>query len=126
MSIGLANSRIETFRKRYHGANFLRLYRLNEDGESLTIIRNIVKGFYLGTNQDTSEGAAAFLLTIDKIYTPALTENELGLMYMVDLINPTSNFLRRYRLNTETLPVTSEWRYICQLHAAYTDEKGVI
>lgn len=126
MSIGLRNSTIETFRKRYHGNNQLRLYQLVNEGQNLNLLRILERGFFIGKNTDTSVGAMPFLLTIDSQYTPGLKETEIMKGWGVDLINPDTDSYRRYRFDSNDTPQNDESRFIIGMHAAFNDNKTVL
>lgn len=124
MSVGLRNSRIEIFRKRYHPGCTLKLYKLNPDGQALTLIEAVTTGFYLCPNTEGFEGAPGFTLTLDINYTVALSATEAGLVYMFDLVN-ASNVTQRYRTTSEGVPVIDDWRYIYGANAAFGDKRAV-
>lgn len=125
MSVGLRNTTIERFRKRFHPGLTLRLLALSPDAQELNALAMITKGYLITPNVDTAEGSPAFTLALDTRYTPTLTEEALKLSYMVELINVAANRQRRYRVDTDTLPQQDEWRYVVGLHAAYSDTKEV-
>lgn len=125
MSIGLRNSTIETFRKRFHPGLTLRLLALAADGQSLQGLISIARGFFVSPSPDTQEGAPSHLLTIDQRFTPALNESQVKFAYMIELVNATLDKQRRYRVDTDTLPQLDEDRYVLGLHGAFNDTRPV-
>lgn len=126
MSTGLRHTTIETFRKRQHGGSVLRLYKLNANGETISLIRELTKGFFLSVSPDTTEGAIPFVLTIDMPFSPSLTVSELAATHMVILYNASTAESKRYRIDTETVPQTGDSRYVFGVHAAYNDAKAIV
>lgn len=122
----LKYSQIEFMRKRTHGAQRLKLYRVADDNENLTLLQTLTKGFLITRNPDTQEGAPEHLMTIDMVYSPNLTAAILKKAFMVDLVEPTTNERQRYRLTTNTQPLLTHWRYVHGLHPAYNDDKAVV
>lgn len=122
----LKYSTIEFMRKRTHGEQFLKLYRVADDNENLTLLQTVTRGFLITRNPDTQEGAAEHLMTIDMVYSPSLTAAVLQQTYMVDLVEPSTNTWQRYRPTTETPPLLSQWRYVHGLHPAYNDKRAVV
>lgn len=122
----LKNSTIETFRKRFHGNSRLRLLALNDDGQTLAALGALERGFYVGRNADTQEGAQDYSLTVDTVYTPDLTSDLMRLTYMVDLYDPTDiSKYKRFRVDTDTPPNLLDWRYVLSLQWAHGDKKPV-
>lgn len=126
MSVGLRSSTIEVFRTRNHGNQILRLYKLSSDGQSLSTLYTLHRGFFIGSNVDIAEGASEFLLTIDIGYSQGLTETTLYKAAWVDLINPDTGKKRRFRMDTEGAPpLLDDYRYIFGLHGAFNDKKAI-
>lgn len=116
---------IETFRKRYHKAQVLRLYSVAEDGQSLSVIAELTKGFYLGRSTDVIEGAVPYALTIEQLYNPELTEAQIGQVFMLDLVNAVTENYRRYRTRTDVVPRTDGTRYVLETVPAFSDQRVV-
>jgi hypothetical protein len=128
MNAGLAASQIEFFRKRYHGDQMLRCLRLNADeGQTLTLIETLTRGFYISKNTDTSIGAIPYILTVDTRYTgEGLTEDEIYSIYAVDLVDQGTGKFRRYETDTNDPPQTAEWRYLIGVRAAFNNKKAIV
>lgn len=126
MSVGLRHSTIETFRKRYHAGCVLKLYALNADGQTLSLLRTVSAGFYLTPVQDTGEGAQPFQLVVDTNRTTLLDGTKMIKVFMCDLVNETSGVTQRYKADTDTQPMIDEWRYVLNLKAAFGDKRAVI
>jgi hypothetical protein len=126
-SVGLKSSTIEVFRTRNHGNKILRIYKFNADGETLSTLFTIHRGFFIGENAgDTTEGAAQFILTIDTGYSQGLTGVILGRASWVDLINPDTGDRQRFRMTTGNMPLLDDYRFIYGLHAAMNDTKAIL
>jgi hypothetical protein len=121
----LVNSTIEFMRKRYHGIAKLRLLALNADGESLTLLLTLTKGFLITRNVDTIEGAPSHSLTIDINRTANATEAIVQQIAYVELINESTGEARRFKAITNTAPLVEEWRYVLDLHPAFSDLKAI-
>ena len=126
MSVGLRNSTIETFRKRTHGDQVLVLYGLRPDGDTLSELFTLTKGFLIGRNSDTTEGAAPHILTVDTIYTANLTTADLDRSAYVALRNPRTGAEQRYATTTDTPPLVDDFRYVIGLHPRFNDAKEVV
>jgi len=127
MSVGLRSSTIEVFRTRNHGNNIVRLYKLNSDGNSLSTLYTLHRGFFIGSNTDTSQGAAEYVITIDIGYTQGLTAAILEMTSWLDLINPDDNKFQRFKKDVQgSPPLLDSYRFMYGLHAALNDKKLVV
>jgi hypothetical protein len=126
MSIGLVNSTIETFRKRAHGNDRLRIYRLNTGGQTLSLIAELTKGFFMSPNEMPHEGAARYTLAIDLPYTPALTKTNVLDTFMLDFVDPITSEKQRFQVNSNTPPTLEDWRFLVGVDAAFNDAKAVV
>lgn len=123
MGVGLRNSTIETFRRRSHGDSTLRLLVLSPDGQSLLQAREISKGFLIGRDYDSGIGAYTSILVIQTGLS-GCTHDEIIATSFVDLVHPTGTF-QRFKATTDTIPQTTDDRYVLNLNAAFSDRRVV-
>lgn len=110
-------------RKRRHGMDVLRLYRLGTDGDTLEHTHTLTQGFLITRDVETQEGSVTHTLTIDLYRLPNLTEAVLQGSHMVALANLTSGAEIRFRVKTNVSPSLERGRYVCSLSPAYNDAK---
>lgn len=125
MSLGLRNSTIERFRLRYHGNCILRFLRLADDGQSYTITATIEKGYFLSRLGESDLNGLDARLTVDLIYTPTVTGDDLNDSSFVDYVNPETQQFQRWRIRTDTPPQVDDWRYVLGLFSAFSDKRPV-
>jgi len=129
MSAGLKNSQIDRFRKRFHPNQQIKLYKLADGGQGLTLIALVDSHFYVGRNTDTSQGAAEWLLTVDAQYALDVNTNapldptEFAKAWGFDLRSLTTGSRQRYKLSTEGNPIVDEQRFVFAIHVAFNDKK---
>jgi hypothetical protein len=116
-------STIDRFRKRFHGNSTLRLLTLRADGQGLYLAREINRGFYIGRDFDTQQGAYTSLLTIDTNLNGA-TRLELDGITYVDLVAPDEQF-QRYRLRSDTPPQFTDDRWVIGLAADFDNKLAI-